>query len=66
MLTIQSPHGGKGPARLARGIEPPLPGANPGRCFRTHLRKSVVRVLVRVYSVRANGSEACQKTAAAK
>ena len=64
MLTIHTPHGAKGPARLARGIEPPLPGANPGRCFRTQLHKSVVRVLVRVYSVRVNGPEACQNPAA--
>ena len=66
MLTIHTPHGTKGPARLARGIEPPLPGANPGRCFRTQLHKSVVRVLVRVYSVRVNGPEECQNPAAAK
>ena len=66
MLTIHTPHGAKGPARLARGIEPPLPGANPGRCFRTQLHKSVVRVLVRVYSVRVNGPEECQNPAAAK
>ena len=65
MLTIHTPHGTKGPARLARGIEPPLPGANPGRCFRTQLHKSVVRVLVRVYSVRVNGPEAYQNPAAA-